>query len=297
MAGTSEYVFGLSLGLLVLLVYFLHTLEPHPRPLVPREPSPPPTPPLSPRDPNLPTEPYDEQAIVSFLTKIYKFLLDLKYLKDEDIIHSPLSGHQINLQLCEFLHLDPRVISLMQRLPYPRTGEDVWRWELIHDSRTMNYLDEDDIKEGRDPEKAGWDDPRLDFLLPTDITLTVGGRYGTTLVLDTKENTIRVIEGQDRAESHESMERPEDPSHYRNFPPELALEVLRRYAHIYRSLSLIPRREGYPLNKWDRRKIQHPEVKRILTEEYGWPDNFRREAWAENYERVWYEVDNRFEVH
>ncbi|CZR53267.1 uncharacterized protein PAC_03145 [Phialocephala subalpina] len=252
------------------------------------------TPPLSPRDPNLPIEPYDEQAIVSSITAIYDILLALKYLVHEDIIYPPSSGHQINVQLCEFLSLDKRVISLMQRLPYPNTGEDFWQWELIHDSRTMKYIDEDDIKEGRDPEKAGWDDPRFDYLLPTDVALTIGGRYGTTLVLDTKENTIRVIEGQDWPESHESMERPADPSHYRNFPPEPALEALRRYMHIYRSLSLIPRRGGYPLDKWDRKK--HPELKRILMEEYGWPDSFRREALAEDYERIWYEVDNRFQV-
>lgn len=42
--------------------------------------------------------------------------------------------------------------------------------------------------------------------------------------------------------------------------------------------------------------VQHPELKRILTDEYGWPNGFRKDAWAQDYERIWYEVDHRFEA-
>lgn len=122
------------------------------------------------------------------------------------------------------------------------------------------------------------------------------------------------------------MERPDDQSHYRNYSPEPALEVLRRIAHTYRSLATIPRRYECSLSRWDRKKVnfffflspdcdpsihlviqyssywcsdkspQHPDLKRILIEDYGWPDNFKKDAWAEDHERIWYELDHRFEV-
>lgn len=42
--------------------------------------------------------------------------------------------------------------------------------------------------------------------------------------------------------------------------------------------------------------IQGAQTRRILKEEYGWPDNFDKKRWAENRERIQYEVRNRFQA-
>ncbi|KUJ18112.1 uncharacterized protein LY89DRAFT_684036 [Mollisia scopiformis] len=256
MPEVSEYAFGLVLGVLIILLFCLQTLEPH-QPNIVQQPSPPPSPPLTPHDPNLPIEPYDEKTIINSITVIYELLLDLKYLERDEIIFPPPSGHVINLDICQTLNLDQRVVSLMQQLPYPKDVQTSLDFDLIDETRSPVYTDDDDIEECRDPENAGTpEDIRLDYLLPTDVALTIGKRYGTNLVLDTKENTIRSVECQDGPPFHESMERPDEQSHYRNYPAEPALEVLRRYAHKYRSLASIPRRYGYPLSRWDRKKVR-----------------------------------------
>lgn len=188
MAGTSEYIFGLSLGLLILIICFLLTLKPH-QDVVGQQSSPPPSPPLIPRNPDLPIEPYNEQALVSAFPTIYGLLLDLQYLQRDEIIFPPPSGHQINLELCRSLKLDDRVISLMQRLPYPKDVQGSLDFYIIDENRCFVYIDDNDVKDGRDSESAATgEELRLDYLLPTDNALTHGSRYGTSLVLDTKES-------------------------------------------------------------------------------------------------------------
>lgn len=187
MAGISEYVFGLLLGFLAIVLYSLNSLQPHPPP--PQKPSPPPSPLFTPRDPDLPNEEYDEQAIISSINTIYDLLLGLQYLKAGEIIYPSPSGHSINEELCRSLNLDERVISLMRRLPCPRDVETSTDFDFIEETRCPVYLDDEDIKESRDPENDGSpEELRLDYLLPTDIALTIGRRYGKSLVLDTKES-------------------------------------------------------------------------------------------------------------
>jgi hypothetical protein len=36
--------------------------------------------------------------------------------------------------------------------------------------------------------------------------------------------------------------------------------------------------------------MQQSDIKRILTKDYGWPDDFRQEEWGNNYKRVWEEA-------
>jgi hypothetical protein len=38
------------------------------------------------------------------------------------------------------------------------------------------------------------------------------------------------------------------------------------------------------------------EAKRILIKEFGWPDNFKKEEWGKERERIWWEIKNRYEA-
>jgi hypothetical protein len=111
MAGTSEYVFGILLGFLAIILYFFNSLKPHQSP--PVKPSPPPSP-LTPRDPDFPNEECNEQAIISSMKTIYDLLLDLQYLKSDELIYPPPLGHPVNEELCWSLNLDERVMSLIR---------------------------------------------------------------------------------------------------------------------------------------------------------------------------------------
>lgn len=180
---TAEYAFAFSIALVFFSCYVFTTIPPKKPPKVNRRevsPSPPP-----PEIPNV-VEPYSEDSVVSSMTRLYKILIDLDVISPDDIVHPPASGHSINLQLCESLHLEPRVISLMKRLPYPAPSSD---FEILYETRVPVYTDDIDVKEGRDPYLARtMEDLRLDYLAPTDIALTMGGLYGKHLVLDTKES-------------------------------------------------------------------------------------------------------------
>jgi hypothetical protein len=65
--------------------------------------------------------------------------------------------------------------------------QDSLHFNLIEDSRALVYTEDEDIKATRDPENGDIPEAlRLNYLLPTDIALTEGSRYGTSLILDTQ---------------------------------------------------------------------------------------------------------------
>lgn len=134
--------------------------------------------------------PYSEDTIVNIISDIYRIYLQLNYISDWEVTWAPPGGHNINQTLCEELHIDPVVISLMKRLPYfrfSRTASDVefiYRW-----SRAFTYLQDYEIRGGRDPDRFEIDDnPRPDFLLPHEIALTCSTDEGCHIILDTKES-------------------------------------------------------------------------------------------------------------
>jgi hypothetical protein len=117
LAGAPEYIFGLSLGVVALIISRLLLIPPHPSPVFERRPNPPRSP--SPEAPAI-IEPYDEDEIVSAMKAIYDILIQLDQITPDQLVYPPASGHSINTELCESLNLEPAVISLMKRLTYPK---------------------------------------------------------------------------------------------------------------------------------------------------------------------------------
>jgi hypothetical protein len=157
-----------------------------PLPVFERQPTPPPSRSPSPSAPAT-IEPYDENKIVSAMKAIYDVLIQLDQITPDQLVYPPLSGDSINTELCEFLNMDPRVISLMKRLTYPKSIQDSLQFNFNEDSHALVYTEDEDIKAGRDPENGGTLEAlRLDYLLSKDIALTEGSRYGTNLILDTQ---------------------------------------------------------------------------------------------------------------
>jgi hypothetical protein len=132
-------------------------------------------------------EPYDEYEIVSAMNAIYYIFIQLDQIKPGPLVYPTASGHSVNTELCESLNLKPALISLVKRPTYPKSIQDSLHFNLIEESRALVYTEDEDIKAGRDPENGSTPEAlRLNYLLPTDIALTEGSRYGTNLILDTQ---------------------------------------------------------------------------------------------------------------
>ncbi|KAJ5717767.1 hypothetical protein N7488_003413 [Penicillium malachiteum] len=89
-----------------------------------------------------------------------------------EIAFPPAGGHVINEELCSELHIAPEVVSLMKKIPYPVDG---YHKPLLWQSRAFEYLHDQEIQDGRDPENADTGDEdtlRMDFLKPWEVALT-----------------------------------------------------------------------------------------------------------------------------
>ncbi|KAH8812548.1 hypothetical protein F5884DRAFT_785752 [Xylogone sp. PMI_703] len=237
---------------------------------------------------------YSEATIVSLMTEIYTILLKLRYIETSDIIYPPTDGHVLDEALCASLNLAPAVISLIRKLPCPVDVETARTFDFLLETRTIVYTDRRDLWASRDPDHSGTFDDliRPDYLLPSDIALTVGRLYGLSLVLDTDSNTIRTVtahKGPPTDPSETIIERPEDLDHYRNYPAEPADEVLREYINKFKTLEWIPEREAYAFLMEKSMKTS----KESLWKNLAGP--FREDEWARDHERIWYEVDHRFQ--
>lgn len=129
---------------------------------------------------------YDEATIVSKINEIYRLLTRLSYIPAGSIAYVPPSGHKINESLCSDLCIDPHVVSLMKRLPYPINPEVSSSFELIPQSRATVYTNDEELKFGR-----GSPNNTAEVLLqPQDIILirAPGSTTAGSLVLDTQNS-------------------------------------------------------------------------------------------------------------
>lgn len=147
---------------------------------------------------------YNEDEIVALVTQIYTLMIALCYFSTDDVLFPPpdTGRHVLDAAKCAEFGLHPRVVSLLERLPYLHDSFGHWT-EFYKDSRVINYLDEIDMSRCRDPhdmhrtirytadgipghpEYPGRDE---DYILqPQDVALTkMLSRDGQTWILDTE---------------------------------------------------------------------------------------------------------------
>lgn len=115
---------------------------------------------------------YDEETMITQIATIYNLLLKLSYFNSDRVTFPPEGGHIINEELCHSLHLAPEVISLMRKVPYVING---YHKPIMWQSRAYEYLLDEEIRNGCDPELTGAaddDELRMDFLRPWEVALT-----------------------------------------------------------------------------------------------------------------------------
>ncbi|RAH47410.1 uncharacterized protein BO95DRAFT_441231 [Aspergillus brunneoviolaceus CBS 621.78] len=140
--------------------------------------------------------PYKEDTIVTLVSDIYRIYVQLGYMNNradgmEELAWPPPGGHAINEAICQELNLSPKVISLMRRLPYPVSYHIAADLPFKEWSTAFAYIEDRQIRDGRDPGRWIFDEPRTDFLLPHEIALAGADDEGIHLILDTDEIQIR----------------------------------------------------------------------------------------------------------
>lgn len=131
------------------------------------------------------SQPYDESRIVALITEYYHLLFTLCYYNPEDIDFPPLEGREVDKALCQSMNLTPEVASLMRHIPCPTNDHTMLGYEfLLPNSHANSFVNDRLIEDGRNTETF----ERLDYLLPTDIALTLMGDEGQNLVLDTSKS-------------------------------------------------------------------------------------------------------------
>lgn len=131
---------------------------------------------------------YNESEIVEFVKEIFDHLVLFGYVQAGQIRWPPTGRHAINETLCNELHLDPSVVSLMKRLPYIVSdpyGRGDLDFSLSPASPQVSYLDDRQLREGREAHMGG---PPFGRVESQDLKLTECMMYGTSIILDTKES-------------------------------------------------------------------------------------------------------------
>ncbi|RAL15209.1 uncharacterized protein BO97DRAFT_411965 [Aspergillus homomorphus CBS 101889] len=208
--------------------------------------------------------PYNEDTIVGLVSEVYRIYIQLGFINNRangepELVWPPPNGHSINKARCEELNLSPKVISLMQRLPYPVTSHlDI---PFIPGSKAMVYIDDDQILDGRDPDRWEFDTPRKDFLLPHEIALATRDDEGINLNLNTEENS--------------PSDDEDGNTDYRSLYGHHAPTFLAEYVNRLRCLEIIP--GGARNYRWFYNEDDGKA--KILREQYGWPYDFREAEW------------------
>ncbi|KAL2759443.1 hypothetical protein ACRALDRAFT_2038303 [Sodiomyces alcalophilus JCM 7366] len=246
---------------------------------------------------------YDEDEFVALWHQIYRIFLRLSYLKEEDVVFPPEdTGRHADIKqdrLRREFNMSDRAISLLERLPYPTKGAGGYDGVMFAPfGMVFNYLhaDEYTLRTCRDPHYQnqlanGRDDPSPDYLYPDDVALlTPFESDGMCWILDTKTNAIRtlqdMVEYNSRAIPDDFIdERPDNQDHYRNWPGFDATFLLKRYIRDLWSLKFVPLDNGQYITDTSF-SIESLLIARKLQTEYGWPDDFRADAWRLDADRV-----------
>ncbi|RAK75244.1 uncharacterized protein BO72DRAFT_450006 [Aspergillus fijiensis CBS 313.89] len=224
--------------------------------------------------------PYNEDTIVTLVGDIYRIFVQLGYMNnradgEKELVWPPPEGHSINEAICKELNLSPKVISLMRRLPYPVSYHIAADLPFKPWSTAFAYTEDRQIRDGRDPGRWIFDEPRTDFLLPHEIALAGADDEGIHLILDTQENIIRAPDWEEL-----ELEDEHGNSLFRSLPSHHAPTFLAEYVNKLRSLEIIPGgQESYGCFYDEHGGKMYPMIKKVLQEQYGWPYDFRETEW------------------
>ncbi|RDW59550.1 hypothetical protein BP6252_12637 [Coleophoma cylindrospora] len=244
--------------------------------------------------------PYVEAEIVHLIHEIVRNYVRLSAVSEDEVIWPPEGGHDLDEALCNKLNISDAAKSLIRLLPSP--ANSVYPINLYESSQLFNIVDGGSTlcisRESPSYDELK-DSPAERYILPHDIQLSGGDPETPVIILDIRENTIRVVSNTDGADDlnppYAPLERPDDHYYYRNYWPRHAPTFLRMQLNRIKALDIIPPGPDHSSyldfsNEWMRRKIKH-----YLEGTYGWPDNFQQSAWDQDRDRVWAETEEEYD--
>ncbi|PQE32215.1 hypothetical protein CJF32_00009906 [Rutstroemia sp. NJR-2017a WRK4] len=241
---------------------------------------------------------YQEDEIVNLIHEIVQDYVRLSGVLENEVVWAPAGGHHLDESLCNLLGISETAKSLIRLLPVPGPNH-INQINLFESSSLIDVTTSSGLKDSR--EAPPRPDSARGYILPHEVQLAIGDSESSAIILDTNENTIRVVSLSEGTEAMNPpwaiLEKPQDPYHYRNYWPRHAPTWLRVHLQKIKSLDTIPPGiQEYALGyldfeyEWMRRKIKH-----TLEGTYGWPSNFQQLAWDQDRERIWEEADQEFE--
>ncbi|PMD40584.1 hypothetical protein L207DRAFT_633572 [Hyaloscypha variabilis F] len=214
---------------------------------------------------------YSREEAVAAIRSFYEFFTQTPSLDPSDIEYPPPEGWpEINAHSMAGLNKTDDVIELLKHLPYTP-----WSVQIAYQTHTIDYTTPDiqnDIEKAR---LEGHIVPVGAGVIPEHVVpLTMGGIYGSALLLDTKEGTVT---------DYILMERPEretaargDPNYWRAYRTLPVAEFFQSWIDNYRSLDWVT----VPDNVDDGAMLSHTkrtDEVRAIYRAHGWPDSFRRD--------------------
>ena len=184
--------------------------------------------------------PYSPPETVAAFQSFYDFLTTLPAgLTRESILTPPSTTDgwpSLTPHYLAPLHKTTTVITLLQHLPYiseaPGTNDTT---QIAFETHAIDFrgpsvrwsIEKDKILGTMEPVGAG--------VIPEwVVSLTEGGRYGSWLLLDTKEGTITDFIQQERPERDEPG--LDDPDYWRAYHTKPVVEFLEEWKEKYRTL-------------------------------------------------------------
>ncbi|KAM0160359.1 hypothetical protein ACHAPG_003019 [Botrytis cinerea] len=221
---------------------------------------------------------YDQQEIVTLITRYYELLAKMRYFPASYIKYAP-HDPPIDVDLAKSFDLEPQVIELLQALPYIEgySNED----EFILGGSFADMRSLDVLMQSRDPgfasPEGGFDDENGEYMRPWEICINECGNHGTMMFLDTRNGHI-TMEGQDSGRSedpgvHNFPEglRSLNLNSHEHLPSRHAKELFEDFTNRLLKLQWIPSSEDRRmLSEWD----EEYEDLRLLFRTCGWPHNF-----------------------
>ncbi|KAK8902314.1 hypothetical protein QC760_008826 [Botrytis cinerea] len=221
-------------------------------------------------------------------------------LSEDAVTWPPEGGHHLDEALCNELNISDAAKSLIRLLP---SGSSIFP-VFLHQSSQLFEISDVGFSLRASRESPSFDeekDPSAErYILPYDVQLSAGDPETPVIILDTRENTIRVVSTMDDGADDSNppnapLERPDDPCYYRNYWPRHAPSFLSIQLNRTKALDVIPPGPSALsyidfADEWMRRKIKHS-----LEGTYGWPDNFNQEAWDEDRDLIWEEAEEEYE--
>lgn len=144
----------------------------------------------------MPSRPYSRTEAVAALRSFYEFFATLPSLEPSEIRYPPPTGWpSITATSLAGLDKNEDVVDLLKHIPYI-----TWDVQIAYQTHVIDYTGSDVQQSIEKRQSEGYIVPVGAGVIPEHVAiLTMGGRYGSFLLVDTQEGRLSAMESKDKA--------------------------------------------------------------------------------------------------